>query len=161
MAVLTSNIIQTTLPKRTVAYISHTGPYKGDTELFESLFNKVMAWAIPMGVLNDPHTQSVSIYQDEDVPEDQQTIKVGFTVPEDTEVEGPIEKMELPAGNYVVGAFKLLPTEYGDAWNEVYEFVYKNNLKPLSGIMYESYKNDPSTHPEGKHLVDICIGLQG
>ncbi|NER17413.1 AraC family transcriptional regulator [Spongiivirga citrea] len=160
MAVITSNIVKTTLPKHTVAYISHTGPYKGDTELFGNLFNKVMEWAAPKGILQNPHTQSVSIYQDEkNIPEDQQTIKVGFTVPEDTETEGPIKKMELPGGEYVVGSFELDPSEYGDAWKEMYEFIHKNNMKPTSEVMYESYKNDPSTHPEGKHLVDICIAL--
>lgn len=42
------------LPATTVAYIRHIGPYKGDSKLFERLFNKLFTWAGPRGLVQQP-----------------------------------------------------------------------------------------------------------
>ena len=148
------------LPKRTFAYVRNVGPYKGDTELFGRLFNKVINWMKPKGLLL-PTSECISIYHDDPdtVPVNEQRISVGFTVPENTVGEGDIKIMEIPKGKFIVGSFEILPQEYGDAWKELYSYIVENNLTP-DKIMYESYKNDPHEHPEGKHLVDICVGLK-
>ncbi|WP_299215286.1 GyrI-like domain-containing protein [uncultured Aquimarina sp.] len=161
MSVTISNISIEKLPKKKLAYIEHIGPYKGDTELFGKLFTSVMEWAQPKGLMNNPKMEAITVYYDDPktVPESQQRIRVGFTVSENTKAENDIRILEIPEGSYVVGSFEILPSEYGIAWNEVFEYIKKKNLMP-SGMMYESYKNEPNTHPEGKHIVDINVMIQ-
>jgi AraC family transcriptional regulator len=86
---------------------------------------------------------------------------VGFTVPENTAEDGEIRIMELPAGEYAVGTFELSPDEYGMAWEELYGFIQSKRLIPAAGPVYESYKNEPHEHPDGKQVVDICVALKG
>ncbi len=45
------------IPEMTIAYIRHIGPYAGNEVLFESLFNKLYAWAGPRGLLRFPETK--------------------------------------------------------------------------------------------------------
>lgn len=162
MTTTVSNIRVETFPKRLLACVKNVGPYKGDTKLFESLFTKVRNWAEPKGLLASLKTEAISIYHDntDQVPEEKQTISVGFTVPEGTQVDEGIESLEISKGIFLVGSFEILPTEYEEAWNEMMNFMKKGKINPLDGgIVYESYKNDPRTHPEGKHIVDICIAV--
>ncbi|WP_299441338.1 GyrI-like domain-containing protein [uncultured Aquimarina sp.] len=161
MSITISNISIEKIPKKTLAYIKYVGPYQGDTELFGRLFNSVMEWVQKKGLMNDPKVEAITVYHDdpETVPESQQRISVGFTVPENTNADHDIQILEIPEGSYVVGSFEILPNEYGSAWNEVFEYIKNKNLVP-SGMMYESYKNEPSTHPEGKHIVDINVMIQ-
>ena len=40
------------LEPRTIAYLRHVGPYKGDTALFRRLFERLFAWAEPRGLMS-------------------------------------------------------------------------------------------------------------
>lgn len=147
------------LPKRSFAYIRNVGPYMGDSKLFQRLFNEVIAWLEGKNLLL-PTAECISMYHDDPqtVPQAQQRISVGFTVPEGTEGEGNIEVMEIPEGKFFIGSFEILPDEYGEAWGELMQKMTEKKLI-VGGPMYESYKNDPKNHPEGKHLVDICTAV--
>ena len=147
------------MPTRTLAYVHNVGPYKDNTELFGKLFNEVIAWLTPRQLLL-PSAECITMYHDdpETVPLEQQRISAGFTVPEGTQGEGNIQIMEIPAGKYLIGSFEILSSEYEFAWGEVMQQMNESNLIP-TGTMYESYKNDPRQHPEGKHVVDICVAV--
>ncbi|WP_420601132.1 AraC family transcriptional regulator [Flagellimonas sp.] len=148
-------------PKRTFAYVSHTGPYKGDTELFGSLFTKALVWIQSEGLATNPEMETITVYHDDEtVPVDQQRISVGFTISESREPTDEINIMTLPKGKYLVGSFEILPAEYETAWFEIFDYLKDKSLIPAEGPMYESYKNDPTQHPEGKHIVDICVALK-
>ena len=131
----------------------------GDSKLFERLFNKVVAWLTAKRLFQTT-AECISIYHDdpESVPIEEQRISVGFTVVEGAEGDGDIQIMDIPAGKYFIGSFEILPSEYGQAWLEVMSELNKNRLT-ISGVMYESYKNDPNIHPEGRHIVDICTAV--
>jgi len=47
---LTANVEVKMLPDMHVAYVRHTGPYAGDSDLFKGLFEKLMTWAGPRGL---------------------------------------------------------------------------------------------------------------
>jgi AraC family transcriptional regulator len=53
------------LPKMTVAYIRHIGPYQGDDKLFESIWNKLFSWAEPRGLIGGKDFMSLVIYHDD------------------------------------------------------------------------------------------------
>lgn len=154
------DITRVHLPERTLAYVRNVGPYAGDAALFERLFGRVMESLGPRNLMG-PDTQAITVYHDdpESVPVEEQRISVGFTVPEGTKPDGDVEVLILPESDYVVGSFELLPHEYGRAWTDTYAYMGEHGYTPSGGPMYESYKNEPSQHPEGKHLVDICVAV--
>ncbi|MGP8320542.1 MAG: AraC family transcriptional regulator [Methanosarcinaceae archaeon] len=151
------------MPELNVAYVRHVGPYKGDMKLFAELFGKLMEWAGPRDLLNSPETMALSVYHDDPrtTEEDKSRISVCITVPEDTEIEGEVEKMTVPGGMYAVGKFELDPDEYEEAWNMIYyEWLPKSKYQFNDPPCFEIYLNDPNEHPENKHIVDICIPVK-
>lgn len=158
MKTILANCKTVYFPQRTLAYLFHKGPYMGNTTLFEQLFNEVSKWMTRQGLFRST-TEALTIYHDdpERVSPENQRISVGFTVPEGTNGEGNIKTFIIPAGRYAVGSFEIDVDEYGDAWKSLFDYIASEDLHPSSGIMYESYKNDPSQHPQGKHVVDIVV----
>ena len=157
---LTANITQANHPDKYLACIGHLGPYMGDPALFERLFAEVGDWMKIKGLFRQ-NTESISVYHDDpqQVPPEKQRISVGFTVPKDTIGDKKIQILKIPAGSYALGLFEIKMEEYSDAWAAMMTFMENNHLNP-NGLMYESYKNDPSQHPEGKHQVEICVGVK-
>jgi len=158
-----TNVEVKDMPELHVAYIRHIGPYKGDQELFGRLFNKLMAWAGPRGLLRFPETKVMTIYHDNPDITDESRLRTDacITVPEDTQVEGEIGKAKIPASKYAVAHFEITPDQYQDAWNAVYGgWLPESGYQPEDGPCYELYLNDPKEHPEGKHVVDICVPVR-
>ncbi|OFY90438.1 MAG: hypothetical protein A2266_01025, partial [Bacteroidetes bacterium RIFOXYA12_FULL_40_10] len=87
------------LPKMTVAYIRHIGPYKGDDKLFERIWNKLFSWAGPRGLIGGKDFMSLVIYHDDPnvTIEDKLRMSVCITVPPGTRVDGEVGKMEIEA----------------------------------------------------------------
>jgi AraC family transcriptional regulator len=151
------------LPERNVAYVSFTGDYRANSKLFEELFGKLGAWAGPKGIMG-PDSLMLSAYHDDPktTPPEELTVDVCMVVPEDTEVEGEIMKKMLPGGKYVIAGVELESAqEYGPAWEEAIKWLEENNHElDMSRPSYEVYKNNPNEHPEGHHLLDICIPVK-
>jgi len=151
------------LPEMTVAYVRHIGPYKGDSQLFERLFGKLCQWAGPRGFLNQPDTKYIVVYHDDPkiTEEAKLRISVSLTVPSETDVDGEIGKMAIPAGKYAITRFELGPTEYGEAWNWVYgTWLPASGYVPDDRPCFEMYppKNDVSC--KDKMTVDICVPVK-
>lgn len=160
MTETTLNITRVRMPSRTLAYVRNIGPYKGNTELFEKLFGHVTNSLAKRNLIG-PDMEAITVYHDdpEAVAPEKQRISVGFTVPAGTQPDRDVQIMGLPEGDFVVGSFEILPTEYGEAWMNTFAFMGEEGLQP-TGLMYESYRNNPHNHPEGRHLVDICVAVK-
>jgi len=151
------------LPETTVAYVRYVGPYAGNEDLFQTLFDKLCAWAGPRNLLNRPQTQYLVIYHDSpDVTEeDRLRMSVCVTAPEDTEVDGDIGKLTIPAGEYVAARFELDSTEYADAWGWVYgQWLPQSGFVPDDRPCFELYPTDVKSEVEGKMVVDIYVPLR-
>ncbi len=151
------------LPERHVAYVSFSGNYMGKSEVFKGLFEKLLSWAGPKGLLT-PDVLMLSAYYDnpEVTPPEEMTVDVCMTVSEDVEVSGEVNKKTLPGGKYAVASVELAGAEeYGTAWEEVVKWSRENSFElDMSRASYEIYKNDPNTHPEGHHILDICLAVK-
>jgi AraC family transcriptional regulator len=150
------------LPVTHVAYVRHTGPYKGDAQLFEGLFGQLFQWAGPRGLCREG-MQILTVYHDNpDVTdEDKLRISVSLSVDEDTPVDGSIGKMALPGGAYAVARFELGPDQYEEAWTSVYGgWLPQSGYQPDDRPALELYHSDPKQHPEGKCVVDICVPVK-
>lgn len=151
-----------TLPDTHVAYVRHIGPYAGDEKLFQNLFERLCRWAGPRGLIREG-SDFITIYHDDPnitAPEKLRT-SVCLTVPAGTPVDGDIGTLVIPAGSFAFARFELLPTQYGDAWNSLCgAWLPDSGYEPADGPSFEIYRNDPSQHPEHKHIVDICIPVK-
>ncbi len=145
-----------------VAYVRHIGPYQGDGNLFEGLFKKLFKWAGPRGLINE-NAEVMSVYHDNPDITDHSKLRLSIciTVPSDTKTDSDIGLMEIPGGKYAVGRFELGEKDYENAWKMMYGgWLPESGYQPEDKPAYEIYHNDPNSHPEGKHIVDICIPVK-
>jgi len=91
--------------------------------------------------------------------EDKLRISVAVTVPPGTAVEGGtggIGGTELEGGRYAVASYEIDASEYGAAWNWVMgEWLPSSDYQPDDRHCFELMLNDPATHPEHKHIIEI------
>ena len=148
------------LPKMTLAYVRHIGPYKGDEKLFERLWNKLFAWAGPRGLLSNKDLKSIAIYHDnpEITDEEKLRISVCITVDPATKVDGDIGKMELEAAKYVIARFEVNSEQFQEAWEWVYaEWLPTSGYQPDDKPCFEMYPEEPK---DGKFIVDLCVPIK-
>jgi len=151
------------VPEMHIAYLRHIGPYAGNAELFRGLFEKLMRWAGPRGLLRFPETRIMSIYHDDPKITDEDKLRTDccITVPEDTEVDGEIGKAVMPAGLTAMARFELASDEYPQAWNFVFgQWLPQSGYQPDDRPCYELYHNNPDEHPQGKCIVSICVPVK-
>jgi AraC family transcriptional regulator len=159
----TAEVRVETLADMTVAYVRHVGPYQGDVALFERLWGTLMKWAGPRGLLQQPDVKMLSVYHDspEITDDDKLRTSVCVTVPKDARVSGEVGKMVIPGGKYAMARFEIDPSRYGEAWNFVYgQWLPDSGYQPDDRPAFEMCLNDPGTHPEDKHIVDICVPVK-
>ncbi len=150
------------LPPMQVAYVRHMGPYKGQSELFGRLFGQLCAWAGPRGLLG-PHAQLLSLYHDNPdlTPEAKHRVEVALVVPASTTVEGEIGTKALAGGRYAVARIEILPHQYEEAWQSLMAgWLPESGYQPDDRPALELYRNDPNTHPEGRHILDLCLPVR-
>ncbi len=152
-----------TLPEMTLAYVRHVGPYQGDAELFERLWNKLMKWAGPRGLTERPEARYLIIYHDapEITEEEKLRLSVCLSVPEDTEVEGDIGRMILPSGRYAMARFEVTPADYGAAWGWTYGvWLPESGYQPDDRPTFELYPEPTKIGPNGEMTVDIVVPVK-
>lgn len=151
------------MPSRTVAYIRHVGPYKGDSELFGRLIGQLTTWAGARGLLG-PNMELFTRYEDnpEITEEEKLRMSVCLTIPDDTTVDGEIAKTQIAGGKYAVAHFDgLLPSEYADAWQAVYGgWLPESGFQPSEEPPLEFYLSDPGSDPEGRSTVEIAVPVK-
>lgn len=148
------------LPKMTVAYIRHIGPYKGNEELFGSIWNRLFSWAGPRGLLGGKDFKSLIIYHDDPnvTIEDKLRMSVCITVPAETKVEGEVGKMEIEPAKYVIARFELSSQDFQQAWDWVYgQWFPSSGYQPDDKPCFEMYPDEPK---DGKFIVDICVPVK-
>jgi len=146
-----------------VAYVRHIGPYKGDVALFKGLWQRLMTWAGPRGLLRFPETQCLSVYHDDPNLTDESRLRtdVCISVPADTAADGEIGTMTVPGGTFAVAHFEIDAHQYEEAWNLVMgDWLPESGYQCDDRLCFERCLNNPEEHPEGKHIVDICIPVR-
>lgn len=151
------------LPDMNVAYVRNIGPYKGDIDLYKELFSKLFKWANTRDLLNFPTTKVITLYNDNpDITEESKLrISVCITIPDNVKVDSGIGKLIISGGKYAISHFELSKDEFESAWNLIYaEWLPGSGYQPDDKPAFEICYNDPQVHPEGKHIIDICIPVK-
>ena len=147
-------------PKTTIAYVRHTGPYKGDEKLFEGLYGELFAWAGPRDLANQSDLKTFNVYHDDPGVTDEEKLRlsVGLSVPPETKVDGQIGKMDLDGGKYVVARFELGPMDYEKAWGWLFgEWFPSSGFQPADGPCFEMCGDKVD---DDLHKVDICVPVK-
>jgi AraC family transcriptional regulator len=150
------------LAPATLAYIRHSGPYKGDTALFRRLFNELFAWAGPRGLMG-PDARYLSLIQDNPnfTPAAKQRLEVALIVPPGTAPDGKVGIKMLEGGLYAIARVYVPIEDYAAQWDRlVADWLPGSGYQPDHRPAMEFYLNDAATDPEGKYDVEICLPLK-
>ena len=151
------------LPQWNLAYIRYTGPYKGDARLFHTLWNKLVAWAAPRGLINKPDNIYIVLYHDnpEITTEEKLRVSVCLNIEENTEITGEVGKLTLPGGKYAIGRFLLGAKDYSAAWGWMYGiWLPVSGYQPDDRLAFEWFPPQKQQEKTGKTLVDIYIPVK-
>jgi AraC family transcriptional regulator len=128
------------LPPRRIACLRHIGPY----EEVGQAFNRVLEWAGPRGLLEDPRI--VAVYWDHQAitPPARTRCDVGFFVDESVEVRRPdhegIEVRELPGGDHAVMSCEGSTLERRRQYDHLYgQWLPERGRRPDDSPPYEEY----------------------
>ena len=153
-----TNIEVKEMPEMKAIYARHIGPF----HLISQAYEKVFKWAVPRGLFIPNVSRSASVVHDDPSVTEIEKVRQSacIIVDEDVKVDGEIGKLIIPGGKYAVGHFELGFTEFEKAWNTMCNWFIESGYQQGEGSSYELYYNDYTTHPEQKHIVDICIPLK-
>lgn len=149
-----------TLPALNVAYVRHFGRYDQDIALFQRLFNELLNWAAPRGLVHFPETQALTVFGGHPTTSEQNKLRadVCLTVPSGTSVSGAIGSRTISGGCYAVVHVEAAMPDCHRVWD-----IVVNDWLPRQGLQsddrdhYVKHLNDPKTHPQNLHIVDMCI----
>ena len=141
-----------------VAYLRYVGPYAGDTALFEGLYQRLHAWALPRGI--DVSTTFI-MYHDDPAITEEQKLRVSVCVPiaGDVAVSGEMCEMTIAGGDYAVGRSSLRGDEFGEAWKQMCEWFSKSGYMPAAQPSFERCTAE-CYDQEGRMQVDICMPVE-
>lgn len=146
-----------------VAYLRHIGPFIGETKTWGRLFNQLINWGAARGLINCSDTKYFTVFRDELEITDFSKFKadICISVAAGTKGDSGISISHIAGGKYAVAQFEIDADEYEQAWQLVYsEWLPKSGFQPDERCCFERYLNDPKTHPNNKHILEIHIPVK-
>ncbi len=143
-----------------VLYLRHTGAYKGDSDLFLMLFNKLYRYADNKGLLHED-TRWYALYHDYgDLTEEEKLrLSLCISLRENISSQGEFGCMEIAGGKYVIGSFLLEKDEYQGAWDYmISKWLPESGYMPDDRPCFEYYPPRESEE-ESRRAVDIFIPI--
>jgi len=154
------------MPEIPIAYIRHHGGYNPlDTQLFQSLFSRLISWAVPRNLFNPPLTKAVTIFSsghpDTTAP-DHLSVDVAISIEKQIAVDGEVGKRVVPRGQYaVVSLVDASMEDCGEAWNNLFNvWLPSSGYQPGEGAYYINHLNDPEQHPQKLHTVEMYLPVK-
>ncbi len=143
-------------PRLDLATISH----KGKMEALGSVYNKLVKWATPKGLINE-HTRMLTIYHDSPKITDPNNLRMSacIVLNEPIELDGEVNLKILSPTKCIVSRLEITPFEFQQAWESSFAFMVENGYKKSEVDPFEIYYNNASEHPENKFIVDLCIPI--
>mgnify|MGYP000480383806 CR=1 FL=1 len=138
-----------------LAYISH----KGEMEKIGKVFNRLIQWAAPKGLMNQENLRLLTMYHDSPKITSPENIRSSIAIVLNTEttVEGEVRLKTIQPGKCIVSRFEITPNEFQQAWESNFVWMSENGYKKGDKDPFEIYYNNAAEHPENKFIVDMCI----
>jgi AraC family transcriptional regulator len=151
---MNTNIDVKQLPEQHYVYITCIGPQE-----LPSAFQKLIAWAIPNGLMSN-EAKLMTVYQDslKVTEEEKARFRACFKVKDKLDTE--FENASIPSGKYIIGRFEIVLDDFEKAWTGLYVWMDENGYKRAEGESFEIYHNNFNEHPEKKAIVDFHIPIK-
>lgn len=145
------------MPSKNLAYITQIG-----VEGIEDTFMRVVKWAIPKGLLQQPHTHLCRVFHDsfKVTDEDKIRMSIGILTDQEIQVDGEVSLTTLSRSRCIVARFEIEPVDLGESWDSLFIWMSAHGYKKAAGNPYEKYHNNYMDHPEKKCVVDLLIPIQ-
>ncbi|PWG06454.1 AraC family transcriptional regulator [Polaribacter aquimarinus] len=139
-----------------LAYIAH----KGKMEAIGSIYNKLVKWATPKGLIND-QTRMVTIYHDSPKITDPNNLRMSacIVLNDPIELDEEVNLRVLSPKRCIVSRLEITPFEFQQAWESSFVWMTENGYKKGENDPFEIYYNNAAEHPENKFIVDLCIPI--
>ncbi len=143
-------------PRLDLAYITH----KGKIEAIGSIYNKLVKWATPKGLINE-QTRMVTIYHDSPKITDPNNLRMSacIVLNDPIDLDGEVNLRILSPTKCIVSRLEIAPFEFQQAWESSFAFMIENGYKKSEVDPFEIYYNNAAEHPENKFIVDLCIPI--
>lgn len=140
-----------------LAYISHLG----EMEKIGEVFNRLIHWAAPKGLMNQENLRLLTIYHDSPKITSPNNIRssIAIALNKKVNVEGEICLKTFSPGKCIVSRFEITPDKFQQAWESSFVWMSENGYKKSEQDPFEIYYNNCQDHPENKFIVDICIPI--
>ena len=144
------------VPTLDLAYISH----KGKMEAIGSIYNKLVKWATPKGLINE-QTRMVTIYHDSPKITDPNNLRMSacIVLNDPIDFEGEVNFKVLGAAKCIVSRLEITPYQFKEAWESSFVWMTENGYRKADKDPFEIYYNNAVEHPENKFIVDLCIPI--
>ncbi len=160
LGVVNVNVEQ--MPDLEVAYVRYTGRYQGMGEVFTDLFNRLMKWAQPRGLVG-PNTWVLAAYHDNPsiTEDDKLRVSACVSVPADTAASGDVGRMRLAGGTCAVGHFELGEMDYPEAWYALAGgWLPDSGYEPDDRHPFERFPVGATTASPEKEAVEIWLPVR-
>jgi len=146
------------MPELQLAYISH----QGKMDAIDNVYNKLMRWAHPKGIMEQENLRMVTIYHDSPKITDPNKIRMSACMTLNTVVktEGEVNLRTLPKTKCIVSRFEITITEFQKAWESSFVWMSEHGFRKANQDPFGIYYNNPKEHPQEKCIVDICIPVE-
>ncbi len=143
-------------PRLDLAYISH----KGKIEAIGSVYNKLVKWATPKGLINE-QTRMVTIYHDSPKITDPNNIRMSacIVLNDPIDLDDSVNLRILSPTKCIVSRFEIIPFQFQQAWESSLVWMSENGYQKADKDPFEIYYNNAAEHPENKFIVDFCIPI--
>lgn len=144
-------------PEMHLAGVTHIG-----VNGVEHAFEKVIRWATPKRLMNDPDAKMGRIFYDSFKVTDPEKVRMSIFLVTDQafEIEGEINKLTINSGRSIVGRFEIAANEFERSWTGLFLWMNENGYKKAADHPFEIYHNDFREHPENKFIVDLYIPVE-
>ncbi|OLY93947.1 AraC family transcriptional regulator [Cnuella takakiae] len=153
------NVVE--LPELHVAYLRHLDIAIHDSATFGQMFQTLLQWAGPKGLINFPETKALTVYRSNPNPSGTIQADVCITVPQQLAGEGLIGTTTISGGLYVVVHKEASLDACFTTWDYLFnEWLEQNGYQPDHRNFYINHLNDANTHPQKLHIFDMCIPVK-
>jgi len=130
-------------------------------EGLQNTFTKLMDWARPKGLLNDPNFKMGTIFYDsfKVTTPDKVRMKVCLLTEKAIPSEADVEAVTFTTQKCIVANFEIGMEEFEQAWTSVFMWMNENGHTKADKQPYEIYHTDFNEHPEKKCIVDMCVPI--
>ncbi len=162
---VTGRITITNLEEMQAAYVRHTGTYETLATEYPALIQTLFDYAGKQQLLVEGQNWMLAMYHDNPEFGDERQFRTSLclTVPKELVIreDGILGAMKLEGGLYAVGHFRIMPEQYSDAWNYMYqEWLTSSGYVPRNSYPFEVYRNNPEEEENRINEVDIYVPIE-